>query len=113
MHWHYARSLRLLLQFVRFPCPSFAFLFLFFFPLPLPFSYLLTGNCSVTEVESYIAAGFNVVVPKPFGLEDLRVVLEKYVVPYSETTAVSPLAAYKPQRGLSVAPAPTHIATVD
>ncbi len=52
-------------------------------PHPLPPS--LAGNCSVTEIESYIAAGFDAVVPKPFGGKDLRLVLEQYVVPYYES----------------------------
>ncbi len=45
------------------------------------FLFTLTGNCSATEMESYLATGFDMVVAKPFGVRDVRLALEQCVLP--------------------------------
>ena len=43
----------------------------------------LPGNCSITEMDSYIASGFQAVVPKPFSHTHIRMVLRFLCKPHT------------------------------
>jgi hypothetical protein len=46
-------------------------------------TYHLSGNCSITEMDSYIASGFQAVVPKPFSHTHIRMVLRFLCKPHT------------------------------
>ena len=49
-----------------------------------------TGNCSETDVDKYIANGFDAVLPKPFNTADIRQVLTRLLEALALHAAVTP-----------------------